>query len=132
MHFHPGPLLSKVPHDGAFKGTIRDLWRKSNAGHADGVISDKIVEVAFAFINEPIGEKVVLQKDDIAVTSFECETGVVVFLSGGEKMGEFLNEGVLDGNGVIRCLGNNARALDGGIGMNSFFPSESNWGEVVG
>ena len=47
-------------------------------------------------------------------------------------MGELSNEGVLDSNGVIGCLGNNIRALDGGIGMNSVFPSKLDRGEVVG
>ena len=55
-----------------------------------------------------------------------------MFLGAGEKMGQFANEGVLDGDGIVECLSNNIRAPDGGIGMNSFFPSESNRGKIVG
>ena len=83
-----GLLLLKVMHDDAFFNfTIRDLWRKSNPeGCADGVISDKVVEVASGFINGPIGEKVVLSKYSIAVASFDCERRSVVFWGMGEKM----------------------------------------------
>ena len=88
VRFNEGLRLLKVSHDGAFKFFIRDLWRKSHPeGHANGVISDKVVEVAFGFINGPIGEKVMLSKYGIAVASFNGEIEVVVFLGVGEKMG---------------------------------------------
>lgn len=88
MRFGPGLLLLKVAHDGAFKFTIRDLFRKSNPeGHAYGFIGDKVVEVAFGFVNGPIEEKVVLSSTyGIAVASFDCEIGAVVFLGVGEKL----------------------------------------------
>ena len=54
-----------------------------------------------------------------------------MLLGVGEKLGQFANDGVLDSDGVVGCLGNNIRAPDGGIGMNSFFPGKSNRGEVV-
>ena len=87
MRLDPGLLLLKVAHYGDFKFTIRGLWRKSNLeGHADGVISDKVVEVTLGVINGPIGEKVVLSKYGVAVASFDCEIGAVVFLGVGKKM----------------------------------------------
>ena len=133
VHFYPGLLLLKMSHDFAFKFAIGDRQRESKPeGHADSVVSDKIVEVAFVFVNGPIQEKIVLRKDNIAEAGFDHDIFVVVFLEVGEKMGQFANDEVLDGDGVVGCLSNNIRAPDGGIGMNSFFPSESNWGEVVG
>ena len=132
MHFYPGLLLLKMSHDVAFKFAIGDRGRESKPeSHADGVICDKIVEVSFGLVDGPMRNKVVLRKDDIAVSGFDGEIFGVVLLSGREKMSKFLNERMLDGNGVVRCLGNNIRTPDCRIGMNSFFPRELNGSEVV-
>ena len=133
VHFYPGLLLLKMSHDGAFKFSIGDRWRESKSdGHADGVVGGQIVEVALGFVNGPIREQGVLQKDDIAEAGFDRHIFVGVLLGVGEKLGQFANDGVLDGDGVVGYLSNNIRAPDGGIGMNSFFISESNRSEVVG
>ena len=47
--------------------------------------------MVFGFINGPIKEKVMLQKDDIAEACFDCEIFVVVFLGVGENIGQFSN-----------------------------------------
>ena len=133
VHFYPGLLLLKMSHDVAFKFAIGDRWRESKPeGHLDGAIGDKIVEVALGFVNGPIREKVVLRKGDITDACFDHDIFGVVLLGVGEKLGQFANDGVLDGDGVDGCLSNNIGAPDGEIGMNSFFPGESNGGAVVG
>ena len=43
-----------------------------------------------------------------------------------------MNERVLNGSGVVRGLGDNIRTLNGGIGMNIFFPCESNKSKIIG
>ena len=65
------------------------------------------------------------------MASFDSEIGGVVFLSCQEKVFEFLNEGVLYVVGVVRRLGDNIGASDGGIGMNSFFPRETDGSKII-
>ena len=47
VYFYRGLLLLKMSHDVAFKFALGDRWRDSKPeGHVDGVVGDKIVEVA--------------------------------------------------------------------------------------
>ena len=133
VQFDPGLLVLKLLHDSVFKLSIRDCRREANPeSHADGVVRDKIVVMTFSFVDGPIRKKVGQGKDNIAVAGFNGEMGVVMLLSCQEKMSQFSNERVLNGDGIVRRLGDNIRAPNGGIGMNIFFPRESNGSKVVG
>lgn len=87
--------------------------------------------MALGFIDGPNREEVRQSKNGIAEAGSDSEIGGVVFLSCREKMSQFLNEGVLYGGGVVGRLCDNIRALDIGIGVNRFFPCETEGMKII-
>ena len=55
----------------------------------------------------------------------------VSFLSSREKVSQFSNEGVLHGGVIVGRLCDDVRASYVGIGVNAFFPSETNGMEII-